>query len=407
MGSSSAFSKLYFDQNTISACLIRPLCLKISSTEGFNRRERKMGANASEIADQLKADSAEKRVEPSELNPPAISEDLNALHGVEERLSGIKKNLNDLVDSFAIQKSWISRLAITWGKLPLWLKIIGGIAFTVPVLVAGVFAHLGFVLVMGGVAAFTYSAGGLVLDNHYLSFAGFEKKLKQGILSLGNMLGAVISALDSIRLGITKQVEKFTAENQKLESNVEEFKNENVDLKASIDKLNHLKENMAENFGSIIDGLKGTVQHMSHLAISDEQTKVQFNLQLKDMIEKGNINFHQYSLKIKELENEIHDVKNQLKKCSEDYAQLNEINSQLVTQRKLLNEQNTELNRLSSQLVTRLEGSVQKIESMEKNKIEVDKANVIHCLKNHGVFAQEAIQPPVSIEESGQKVVVK
>ncbi|KTD56565.1 inclusion membrane protein A [Legionella santicrucis] len=138
----------------------------------------------------------------------------------KEIFEQIRKSLEDTVKSLEKNPSLFSRAADFWGELPLWQKILGGVALTLPTLIIGIAANVGFLLAICGVTAVTYTAGGLILDDHHKCSTSVVESLQKGILGLADLLELTINALNVIREQLEIEVSKFVQENQRLAENI-------------------------------------------------------------------------------------------------------------------------------------------------------------------------------------------
>jgi hypothetical protein len=138
----------------------------------------------------------------------------------EDIFKKIKESLLATIESMERNPSFISRVAEFWAELPLWQKILGGAALTVPILILGIVANIGFLLAICGVTAIFYGGSGILLDNHHRCTTNATESLSKGIISLADLLELTITALDVIRQKLSEEVQKFTRENEKLAENV-------------------------------------------------------------------------------------------------------------------------------------------------------------------------------------------
>ncbi|KTD55494.1 inclusion membrane protein A [Legionella sainthelensi] len=138
----------------------------------------------------------------------------------KEIFEQIRKSLEETVKSMEKNPSLFSRAADFWGELPLWQKILGGVALTLPTLIIGIAANVGFLLAICGVTAITYTAGGLILDDHHKCSTSAVESLQKGILGLADLLELTINALNVIREQLEIEISKFAQENQRLSENI-------------------------------------------------------------------------------------------------------------------------------------------------------------------------------------------
>ncbi|AUH71268.1 LegC2/C7 family Dot/Icm T4SS effector [Legionella sainthelensi] len=144
----------------------------------------------------------------------------------KEIFEQIRKSLEETVKSMEKNPSLFSRAADFWGELPLWQKILGGVALTLPTLIIGIAANVGFLLAICGVTAITYTAGGLILDDHHKCSTSAVESLQKGILGLADLLELTINALNVIREQLEIEISKFAQENQRLSDNINLLSNQ-------------------------------------------------------------------------------------------------------------------------------------------------------------------------------------
>ena len=69
----------------------------------------------------------------------------------EDVFKKIKESLIITIKSMEKNPSLFSQAADFWGELPLWQKIMGGLTVTVPTLILGLVANVGFLLALCGI----------------------------------------------------------------------------------------------------------------------------------------------------------------------------------------------------------------------------------------------------------------
>ncbi|STX50599.1 inclusion membrane protein A [Legionella busanensis] len=138
----------------------------------------------------------------------------------EEHLAQIKENLSKIIDILSRNRSLVTKAADYWGGLSLWQKLVGGAVLTVPTLAAGIAAQLGALLALSGATVAVYTTGSIILDDHHNYNKNITEDLKKGVFSLADILAITISALDNIRVGLSKELEKFKEQNSKLAGNI-------------------------------------------------------------------------------------------------------------------------------------------------------------------------------------------
>ncbi|MGC1182820.1 LegC2/C7 family Dot/Icm T4SS effector [Legionella sp.] len=199
----------------------------------INKKEPVHQNNLSINADKIKKVNADvvpviSEEEVSALLKAAQSDEQNNFQKIiitQEIFKKIKESLRVTIQSMEKNPSIFSRTAEFWGKLPLWQKILGGVALTLPTLILGIIAHLSFLLAICGVTTIVYTSGGIVLDDHHKCGNNVTENLAKGILNLADFMELTITALDIISQKVTMEVKKFTAENELLKINVNQLNN--------------------------------------------------------------------------------------------------------------------------------------------------------------------------------------
>jgi hypothetical protein len=179
----------------------------------------------------------------------------------------IRENLVATIESMEKNPSLLSRAARFWGGFPLWGKILAGIILTVPLLILGIVAHLGFVLAICGVTAVFYTGISLLLDNHHKCAVRATENFSKGIMGLANLLELTITALDRIRQKLAEEVQKFATENEKLAKNVSSLGTQieqlSIEVETSAKLACSLKETKKE--------LEETVKKLEGQAVKQEE----------------------------------------------------------------------------------------------------------------------------------------
>ncbi|WP_454781565.1 LegC2/C7 family Dot/Icm T4SS effector [Legionella sp. WA2022007384] len=209
------------------------------------------------------------------LNEDTGQDKLQKITITKELFDEIKKSLQNTIQSMEKNPSIFSRAAEYWGELPLWQKIIGGVALTVPTLIIGIMAHVGFLLALCGVTAVTYAAGGVILDDHHKCSTSAVESLQKGILGLADLLELTISALEIIRKQLVVEIQKFAKENEILVANISDLSKQ-ID---EIDKQVRATTNINTVLGETKDGLvavssvlkEGVAQHTDLMKQNQEK----------------------------------------------------------------------------------------------------------------------------------------
>lgn len=222
---------------------------------------------------------------------------LNKISTAQTKLTKVKESLGSIIDTIAANPSLFTRAATAWGELPLWQKIVGGVVLTGPTLAVGLFAHVSVLLVVGGVTGITYTASAIVLDDHHTCNVNIAARLREGIISLADVLQLTIEALDTIRQELAKEIDRFKEQNFKLTENVTELGDKveqltnQVELFVETEKLlratkddlettvKSLKESITDQSGL----LEKNQQELSKVKIAYEKSQQQLSLKVAEL----------------------------------------------------------------------------------------------------------------------------
>ncbi|USQ13653.1 hypothetical protein J2N86_13390 [Legionella lytica] len=169
----------------------------------------------------------------------------------EDVFKKIKESLIITIKSMEKNPSLFSQAADFWGELPLWQKIMGGLTVTVPTLILGLVANVGFLLALCGITTLAYAGGGIILDDHHNHTVSITDSLTKGVLGLANLLELMITALDNIRLGLAVEVEKFSSENAILHNSNEKLTEELESLGQQVQAAARLTESLKQTKKSL------------------------------------------------------------------------------------------------------------------------------------------------------------
>ena len=200
-----------------------------------------------------------------------LASDKDSLENIvatQKQLSQVKATLGSIIDTMAQNPSIINRAARYYGEMASWQKITLGLGLSVPTLVAGLFTHVGFLLLASGVTGFAYTATGIVLDDHHNCNVEIADRLKKGVFSLADVLELTIGALETIRKDLAAEIEKFKTENLKLAKHV-------VDLGEQLELLGPQIELFKETEKSLFatkNALEETVKQLQDS--TTDQTKL-------------------------------------------------------------------------------------------------------------------------------------
>jgi methyl-accepting chemotaxis protein len=161
--------------------------------------------------------------------------DLENPQSQQDETNKIIKSLDKLLDSMKKNKSVISHMADSWGKLSAWLKIGGGLLVFGSLLVIGIIALSTILIASTCVCTLMYTLISLVLDNHYTTNKDEHDKLKARIKSLGSLLCVIIEGLNETSLKLSTEVDRLNASVDILNTLIEKTK---IDFENEVTQLN-------------------------------------------------------------------------------------------------------------------------------------------------------------------------
>lgn len=271
----------------------------------------------------------------------------------QERFNKIKENLLLIIQSMEKNPSMVSRAAKYWGDLSLWKKVSGGIVLTVPMLVLGILAHLGFLLALCSIAGIIYTGGGIILDDHHKCQIDVTENLTQGILSLANLLELTITALEKLHHKLAEEIKNFASENEQFKEQVNKL---NVEITAATE-LNTSLKNTHEEFdktlfeqrellsekiiqfekiSKIAEYLRTLVNDMTSFTLVDEQQRKEFYNRLNLFMSDKDASFASLAVRFGEAENKLSETQEKLEQTSQMYEKLLHEQKELTNQLKHL-----------------------------------------------------------------------
>lgn len=166
-----------------------------------------------------------------------VKKNLEQVLLTQQELAQIKENLSKMIDAMAHNPSLLSRAATYWGELPLWQKIVAGIALIVPAFVVAFITQVAVLFSISIFMLFTYTASSILLDNHHTQNINRTENLKTGISGLADTLGVVILSLDKLREQIATEIEHFQKENERLALHTNELSDQIEQLTTQSEQL--------------------------------------------------------------------------------------------------------------------------------------------------------------------------
>ncbi|KTD59604.1 inclusion membrane protein A [Legionella santicrucis] len=337
------------------------------------------------------------------LDPNSPTTDLDSIQSIaltQEHLTQVKKSLGAIVDSLQDNPSLISRAAKFWGEIPLWQRILGGVAISGPTFLVGAAAHIGFLVTISGISALAYTTSGIILDDHHYHSQSIAQKIKEGIFGVAEVLELTIGALDSIRRKLAIEVERFRTENDKLAKEIThlydevetlsmqvecfqkteellrkqktDLENISITLKQDLEKngelfqanqlelakvkgwheksllqlseqasqLSEVRKSMGkevEKAKKIASTLETTVRFLTNTGINDTKQREVFQEKLDEFLEKTN-SFDEITERMSNAEKELSEVKFELKASNERYKLLLDLQEKLICRLELLDQ---------------------------------------------------------------------
>ncbi|KGP63454.1 membrane protein [Legionella norrlandica] len=419
-----------------------------------------MATNETELKVLIKADNSVTTTNGTEstlksskdsTDAPEIETDsLKKIIHTQKQLSDVKESLGSIVDSMAENPSLFTRAATAWGELPMWQKVTGGVVLTAPTLAVGLFAHIGVLLVIGGVTGITYTAGAIVLDDHHTCNVNIAKRLKEGLFGLADVLQITIDALDEIRKKFAEEIQKFKKENTRLTENIDrldsqveslttqvelfmetekllrKFKNDLEEttrqLQESASKQTDLLERNQKELSQVVkeyersqkqlatkvaelhevrtslglevekakivaNTLQGAVQTLSGTVIADQEKRASFQKQLDGFLNAKEISFDQVAERICQAEEELRMVQEELRRSNERYNEL-------------LKRHEAQVDRLDKMVDRAVE--IGQVAESDKENIKLGNDNL--GLYRYGLYCNEKKIPAVSIPDDTHTV---
>ncbi|WP_298625687.1 LegC2/C7 family Dot/Icm T4SS effector [uncultured Legionella sp.] len=224
-------------------------------------------------------------------------ESLQKITSVKDDLLKVKGTLVGIVDTMANDPSMITRWSKSWGELPLWQKILGGVALSGPTVAAGLFAHVAALMVIGGVTGVAYTASGIILDDHHIHNVNIAQRLKQGVSDLADLLMLTINALEKIAHDLKVEIGKFAIENTKLADSVVELRSEVESLTNQVEVFMKTQELLRETRND----LEKTAESLKNSVVEQTELLNKNQLLLKQVKVDYEKNEQQLSAKIAEL----------------------------------------------------------------------------------------------------------
>jgi len=303
---------------------------------------------------------------PSKLLTPVFpslkttKDSLAELSATRKHMADIQKNLSTIVNAAHYHSSLLSRASESWGRRPLWQKIIGSIVFFGAFFLIGILAHIVTLIVIGGVSAAGFAIGSYLLEEHHKTSKRNNESLNAGILSLAHILESVVLALDNIRVQIAVEIDKFKQENTNFVRAIATLKDEISKLTDEVKQLVHTKDvlvateeklaalikdherlnselgkNIAElaslksstsleikRLTEVTAVLKGTSETLMTSLVSDETQRAAFQTKMEAFLSKSSTQFSDVAERICAAEKELAVTQAALKESMRQHREL-------------------------------------------------------------------------------------
>lgn len=433
------------------------------STEA-SELERLLNTEAPKKEDITPKVITEKEMVQLTAQPPALStlvsdtDSLKNIVATQKQLSQVKESLGSIIDTMAQNPSIFTRASTYFGEMHMWKKITLGLGLSVPTLAAGIFAHVGALLVISGVTVVAYTATGIVLDDHHHCNISIAARLKAGIFNLADVLQLTIDALETIRKKLAEEIEKFKSENIKLAKHVvdlgdqigtlgtqiecyvetekmlrstkDSLEETAVQLKKSTsDQAELIKKNQeelvavtaaysksqeqlsdkiielttvkvemgceVEKAKNIASVLSGAVSTLSGTVVEDEVQRKAFQAKLDSFLTDKKASFDKVADRIFDAEKELLTVKDELRNVKD------ELTRSLKSQEVLLDRQEKHIARLEA-----IPSKTIAVVVKPKDEAARGKENVASLLNRSGIYAPKHV-PDVPTDKKGLPVKVE
>ncbi|KGP63285.1 microtubule-binding protein [Legionella norrlandica] len=205
---------------------------------------------------------------PSTNNSEKLIKNLKELETTQENFAQIKKHIGAIIDAIAKNRSLFSRAAVYWEEMPLWLKIIAGLAIVVPTLVLGIAIQVISLIVVSILSLALYVGCALILENHVKKEEHVTERLKENMITLADSLGSVIESFEPLRKQIAAEIEYFHQENERLNLNIIELGDQIEQLTIQAEQLQQTQQSLQKTK----EKLEKTAETL------DEKVKIQAEL---------------------------------------------------------------------------------------------------------------------------------
>lgn len=199
---------------------------------------------------------------------------LNKITETQKKMTEAKQRVDRLFTSMARDQSILGRAADSWGKMPLWQKVTGGVLLSVPFLSVGLIADIGFLLAIGGFNVVGYSTAGVLLDDLFASSADKLDSLQKEVSGITGVLEIVTNSLAALFQQVADALEKFKKENVKLANHISALSDDveimTIQVANFVVVEQHLRD-LGTDLAKASTNLKGTVEQQTELLKTNQK----------------------------------------------------------------------------------------------------------------------------------------
>ncbi|MGQ3889983.1 hypothetical protein ACQUW5_13250 [Legionella sp. CNM-1927-20] len=237
----------------------------------------------------------------------------NQLNLNKKLLEKLKTDFDKLINTFAENSSLFSRVAIFWGKLAAWQKVVLGTVLIAPMFIAALMLHLIPLLVVSLSVLFMFTVSCFFLNNHYKHCEKDKEKLRQGFLSFATIISEVITSLNKLHSQLWLEIEKIHQERQILSDQLIKLHKEMNGMKEQVISLSKAKEELhttQNQLECLVEELSLRVQEQANLL-------EQYSLKLEQITLSTELRQAELSLQIAQLNQTNETLELELKKAKQ------------------------------------------------------------------------------------------
>ena len=207
-----------------------------------------------------------------------------------KQLGQLQHDLEAAIDSFADNKSLLSRAAAYWGQWPLWVQITAGFLLAFSLLMISLAVSI---VAMGG-----YIVVAFLLNDHHSLLMHNTQKFKTIMENLTNLLGSLIGLITNIHGQFKNEIESMQERNQQMQRNISHLKEQTAALIIQIDGLTNAKGRLE----TVIDTHERTITDLNKINQEQSELFQRTERQLAEVTEHSEQAQVQLSEKIRLLE---------------------------------------------------------------------------------------------------------